>query len=89
MELLTRQLSIEEIKELLEKFTELTIQIHEDGFIVVDKDGCDFYDRPSRDKYDFNTLGGIVEYIKIQSMSEHIAFGMRKAQSDMRRALGL
>lgn len=79
--MLNRQLTHEEKSELLYELFGFTY----DDDVLIDDDGNEFYGCDDNLKFDFSTLGGIINYVKILSEKE----GYIQAQINIKKALGI
>jgi len=79
--MLNKQLTHEEKSELLYELFGFTY----DDDVLIDDDGNEFYGYDDNSKFDFSTLGGIINYVKILSKKE----GYIQAQINIKKALGI
>ena len=79
--MLNKQLTQEEKSDLLYHLFGFTY----DDYVLLDEDGNDFYGYVDNSQFDFSTLGGIINYVKILSKKE----GYIQAQNDIKKALGI
>lgn len=79
--MLNKQLTQEEKSDLLYHLFGFTY----DDDVLLDDDGNDFYGCDDNSKFDFSTLGGIINYIKILSEKD----GYIQAQNNIKKALGI
>jgi len=79
--MLNRQLTHEEKSDLLYHLFGFTY----DDYVLLDEDGNDFYGYVDNSQFDFSTLGGIINYVKILSEKE----GYIQAQINIKKALGI
>ena len=79
--MLNKQLTHEEKSELLYHLFGFTY----DDDVLLDDDGNEFYGCDDNLKFDFSTLEGIINYVKILSEKE----GYIQAQINIKKALGI
>ena len=79
--MLNKQLTHEEKSDLLYHLFGFTY----DDDVLIDDDGNEFYGCDDNSEFDFSTLGGIINYVKILSKKE----GYIQAQNDIKKALGI
>lgn len=79
--MLNKQLTHEDKSDLLYHLFGFTY----DDDVLIDDDGNEFYGYVDNSEFNFSTLGGIINYVKILSKKE----GYIQAQSDIKKALGI
>lgn len=79
--MLNKQLTQEEKSDLLYQLFGFTY----DDDVLIDDDGNEFYGYDDNSKFDFSTLEGIINYVKILSKKE----GYIQAQNNIKKALGI
>lgn len=79
--MLKKQLTQEEKSDLLYQLFGFTY----DDDVLLDDDGNEFYGYDDNLKFDFSTLEGIINYVKILSEKE----GYIQAQINIKKALGI
>ena len=91
MQLLTEKLTREEIKEILEQFTDLTLEFTGNhGYVVIYKeDGRDFYGDKNNEGFTVDTLEGLIKLMRNEAFVRGQLIGRRLVQASFRNLLGL